>query len=208
MLFPQRELYVRLEGGNLHRAKHARGCWRGQRLRQGRGSARRGRARRIHACPCRAQRERARRLREGSPPLPDRAAHLPRSRRGRGGAAGNTRPRPRRFPLLPRGSGLSPARVGPRAAAGTGLARGEVLVLAAVREKRLLAGALPLAARAKRPPAKRRCWGGQRPSGHGCPRPRLAFRSLPPRKREARLVPTLSCKVTPLASLPVALFIN
>lgn len=48
---------------------------------------------------------------------------------------------------------------------------------------------------------------GLTPPGWAMPPPLPLCHLLPP-KKEKRLVPTLSCQVTLVASLPVALFIN
>lgn len=191
ILCPPRKLYFRLAGGNLHRTKHAKGCWRGHGVPRGRSSARRGQARRVHACPRRAPRKRARQLRGSTP-----AVHLPRSRQGPGQSCrvlrrngpqdraavccGETAPTPQPVQGFPAGQRAEPRPGGPCAPSGTSFVAGRRrhFLLLAHRS-----GSWPeryrSASRVKRPQRSDRCLGGllpdgaacQHPTGDGLPRP-------------------------------------
>lgn len=136
-----------------HRARQ--GC--------GKGLCAEGQARRVHACPCRAQRERARRLR-GASHHSQRMPTIPRQGPEQRCCVpwGNNAHVPRRSPFRApaQGSGPSPPgwAVSPAGTTFVGGRRCHFLLLAS--RKRLLAGALWLGCPGEEAPAKRWVFGG------------------------------------------------
>lgn len=178
-----------------------RGCFAGgARAPTGKGLRAEGQARRAHARPRRAQRERARCC-VGHRTAPGE----PHTRRGAGRAAVCVG-KQRTHPAAPPGWAVPPSGttfVGDR--------RRQFLLLARRSGARLERdGAASLV---KRPRRSAGCSGGcarwdSAPAPHRGWVPSSLARDGSLAPREKCLAPTLSCKVTLLASLPVALFIN